>query len=67
MTLLIVTPNQQNHVIAATLLALLYFLIVGNKTVPMIVLYVSCDCTTKNGSHIKWLCKQHNVMSEHIE
>ena len=46
--------------------ALLYFLIVGNKTVPMIVLYVSCDCTTKNGSHTKWLCNPHNVMLEHI-
>jgi hypothetical protein len=36
MPLLIVTANQQNHVITAKHLALLYFLIAGNKTVPMI-------------------------------
>ena len=36
------------------------------QTVPMIVLYVSCDCTTKNGSYVNQLCRQHNMMSEHI-
>jgi hypothetical protein len=46
--------------------ALLYFLITGNKTVPMVVLYASCDYITKNGSGANGLHKQHDMIPEHI-
>jgi hypothetical protein len=66
MTLLIATCNQQSHVITVKISALLYFLITGNKTVPMVVLYASCDYITKNGSGANQLHKQHYMMPEHI-
>jgi hypothetical protein len=66
MTLLIVTTNQQSHVISAKLLTFLYFLMPGNKTVPMIVMYKSCDCITKNGYGVKWLHERHKMVPEHL-
>ena len=53
--------------VTVKLSALHYLLILGNKTVPMFVLYASCDCTTKNGSGTYWLCNQHHMILEHLE
>jgi hypothetical protein len=66
MTLLIATCNQQIHVITVKVSALLYFLITGNTTVPMLVLYASCDYITKDGSGANQLSKQHDMMPEYI-